>query len=489
MRHSRHYIIGAGFSGQAIARDLLRHYQADILAFLDDDRRIIGTDIQNIPVLGPIQPAIRSLDTDAQVIIAIPNLSQNDLHILYSTLKSHGFSDILILPNTSQLLTATGSMILTREIDPADFLGRSPIVLEMKKTLAYLKGKRVLVTGAGGSIGSELARQLLLAESDRLYLLGHGENSIYQIHKELKKLQSSGIDGETQIVPIIGELQDPYYLEFLMKRLQVDMIFHCAAHKHVPLMEDNPVEVMKNNAFVVHYLVEAAKKAKVPHFILVSTDKAVDPYNIYGVSKALCESIVLNAHKDGQDGFVLVRFGNVLGSRGSIIPLLKEQIIAGGPITITHKDMQRYFMTIPEAVSLVLLAGGCPSVTGRYLLEMGEPVRILDLAYQMCQFYNIDPDKNEIAIEFIGMRPGEKLDEKLYSDYEIVEPTEWERLLNIKDKGKQPSVNVEEILEKIRDICFYNKDNTENYRNRHILRDILRRYYPSLEEKTDEPVF
>lgn len=488
MRQGHYYIIGAGFSGQAIARDILHHHQGEVLAFLDNDRQKIGTEIQNIPVLGPIYGALRSLDKRAQVLIAIPRLPKNELHQLYQTLIEHGFKYISILPSASQLLTATGSLVLTREVDPADFLGRAPIVLDMQKTLAYLRGKRVLVTGAGGSIGSELSRQLLLAECQRLYILGHGENSIYQLDKELKKLQTTGIGSNTQVVPVIGELQDQHYIDFLLSRLNVDMIFHCAAHKHVPLMEGNPIEVIKNNAFVVHFLVQAALKNKVPHFTLISTDKAVEPFNVYGVSKALSEEIVLQAHEAGHEGFSLVRFGNVLGSRGSIIPLFKEQIISGGPLTITHKDMRRYFMTIPEAVSLVLLAGGTRSKTGCYLLEMGESVRIVDLAMQMLEFYHIDFKKDEIQIVYTGIRPGEKLDEKLYADDEFIEETEYSRLLNISAKNRQ-KIDLDILMNELSPVCFYDEKHENIYRNRHILRKILQKHYKNLENKSNEPEY
>lgn len=487
MKRGRYYIVGAGFSGQAIARDIRHNHRGEVLAFLDNDREKIGTEIESIPVLGPVHAVLRSLDKTANVLIAIPRLTRVELHELYAAIVSLGFPHISILPTASQLLTATGSLVLTREVDPADFLGRMPITLDMNKTLTYLRGKRILVTGAGGSIGSELARQLLLAEAERLFILGHGENSIYHLEKELKKLQATGIGINTQIVTIIGELQDQHYVDFLLARLNVDMIFHCAAHKHVPLMENNPIEVIKNNTFVVHFLVEAAKKHKVPHFILISTDKAVEPSNVYGVSKALSEEIVLHAHQEGRGGFALVRFGNVLGSRGSIIPLFKEQIAAGGPLTITHKDMVRYFMTIPEAVSLVLLAGGAPSKTGRYLLEMGEPVRIIDLAKQMMEFYHTSPQEMEVV--FTGMRSGERLDEKLYAAHEQLEETECPRLLNISTTEGHKGPDLGKIIKTLLPICFYDESQTKVYRNRWMLRKILKESYPHLETKENEPEY
>jgi FlaA1/EpsC-like NDP-sugar epimerase len=476
------YIIGAGVMGFSIANDLKEQYgDHSVIAFLDDNPNKIGTKIANINILGPIITQLPLLDATASIIIAISSLSPLEIRQLYYKIASYHFRRILILPVLSQLIDPKGSFTLTREISPEDFLGRTPIVIDPTVSLLYLKNKRVLITGAGGSIGSELAKQLLIGGASRLFILGHGETSIYHTEQTLKNLQKHGIGIDAKIIPIIGELQDKDYIDFLINRLKVDAIFHCAAHKHVPLMESNPIEAIKNNIFGVHFITEAALKYNVKHFILISTDKAVDPFNIYGVTKAVGEAIVMNAHKQNPF-FRVVRFGNVLGSRGSIIPLFQKQLQAGEPLTVTDIEMKRYFMTIPEACSLTLMAGGIDSSELLYLLDMGEPIKIIDLARQMLEAYDQPVNSNSIVIT--GLRPGEKITETLYSIHEKIFPTEYPKILKV--ETQQPIVDIPSLLDLLYPVCFLQNRNPSLFRNRKYARKILKQFYDSLEDLPNE---
>ena len=291
------------------------------MAFLDDDPGKIGTRIDGIPVLGPIEAAARVIRTTPadEAIIAIPSATREQLARIYAILRRAKFARIRIVPRIAQILDGEAHLIQAREIDPEDFLARSPVRVNLRKSLSYVRGKRVLVTGAGGSIGSELCRQLLEGGAERLYLFGHGENSIYEIQRELRLLQEEGVGEKATIVPIIGEMQDRDYLHFILSRTQANVVFHTAAHKHVPLMEANPVEAVKNNVFGTKNIVDASRKSGVERFVLISTDKAVEPSSVYGASKLLAEEIVLREGKNGHH-FLVVRFGNVLGSRGQHPP-------------------------------------------------------------------------------------------------------------------------------------------------------------------------
>ena len=339
---SKIYVIGAGFAGQMIAGDLMRKkIFGSVAAFLDDDKNLIGTFIEGIPVLGPIAEAASlvkcgSLD---EAIIAIPSAPTEKIRQIYEALKKGGFARIKILPSVSQIIDEKAHLVQTREIDPLDILGRTPVIIPLHQSLRYLRGKRVLITGAGGSIGSELARQLLSGGAERLYLFGHGENSIVQIYRELHVLQQEGVGEKATVVPIIGDMKDREYVNYIIKNTRADVIFHCAAYKHVPMMEENPVASVENNVFGTKNLLEAALKNGVQRFVLISTDKAVNPVSVYGAGKMLCEKLVLQYAKKAEDfqKFMFVRFGNVLGSRGSILPLFQEQIKAGGPVTVTGK--------------------------------------------------------------------------------------------------------------------------------------------------------
>ncbi len=486
-KSNRIFIIGAGFAGENIAQEISsKSHTGEVVAFLDDDPGKIGTKIGNIPVLGPIKEfagILRTTPAD-EAIIAIPTADREELSLIYRILSKAEFNRIRILPNISQIVNGHAHLIQARDINPEDLLSRNPILIDLVESLSYLRGKRVLITGAGGSIGSELSRQLLSGGAERLYLLGHGENSIYKIDRELRILQEGGVGEKATVVPVIGDLQDSDFMTFILKRLKADVIFHCAAHKHVPMLEFNPIEAIKNNVFGTYNLIKAAEASGTEKLVLISTDKAVNPSCIYGVTKKISEMLVLEERRKGQD-FMVVRFGNVLGSRGSIIPLFKEQILAGGPVTVTHPETTRYFMTIPEASSLVLKAGGVGENRGLYVLDMGEPLKILELARQMIRFYGYGEE--DIPINYIGMRPGEKVIERLWSDGEELSKTEFARINRVATESGKLSAAA--VMNSLRPVCYFDSEQAELFRNRKQLRNILKEHFPGIRVPDDEPEY
>ncbi len=490
MSSRRLVIIGAGFAGRALAREIRERFpDRSLEAFWDDDPAKIGSLLDGVPVFGPISALQTREPVPDEAILAIPSATKGQLKQIYNAVVQTGIPRIRILPAISQIVDGEAHFVLTRDIDPQDLLGRNPVQISLRQSLRYLRGKRVLITGAGGSIGSELARQLLSGGAERLYLLGHGENAIYQIDKELRLLQAGGVGEKATIVPIVADLKDAHHLQFLLSRLKADVVFHAAAHKHVPMMEANPVEACANNVLGTKNLLEACLEHQVKKFVLISTDKAVLPHSVYGVTKKISEDLVLEAGLRGQGQYMTVRFGNVLGSRGSIVPLFREQILAGGPVTITDPAASRYFMTIPEAVSLVLQTGGMGQAGQLYLLDMGEPILIEDLAAQIIRFYGNEPGK-DIAIQYIGLRPGERLEERLFAPDEEPVPTAYARINRlVRAPGSEISPHrLDELLLKLKPVCVYHPDTAGQYRNRRVLREILREFYPTLEAK-NEPEF
>ena len=469
----RIYIIGAGQAGRSIAQEIERKGTVGtVAAFLDDDRNKIGKHIGEVPILGPIDDIVRFLEKapSDEVFIAIPSASHERLRLIYQQLELSGFRRIRIVPTTSQIIGNGVHLVLTREINPQDLLGRNPVQIDLQKSLRHLKEQRVLITGAGGSIGSALARQLLYAAPSRLYLLGHGENSIYEIARELHLLQSEGIGEKTNIIPIIGELQNRQFVTYIMQKTQADYVFHAAAHKHVTLTETNPMAAILNNVMATRYLVEAAQEYGTQCFILVSTDKAVKPTTIYGATKRLAEDIVLSR------AGVVVRFGNVLGSRGSIMPLFQYQIENGGPVTVTDPHAKRFFMTIPEAAALVIQVSGFAGGGTRYILEMGEQLSIQEIAEQMIRFYGYTPN-HEIKIHYIGLRPGEKEQEVLLGEGERVEATEFSGIQQVIAEHID-TAHLESHILRLEALSTH--DRTRVYPDRKEIRRILQEYSPTL---------
>ncbi len=488
-QRSRIYIVGAGNAGMTVANEIkAKGNVGRVVAFLDDDPDKIGHSIQGFPILGPIEDVLAVLNTtpDDEAIIAIPSGKRRELRRIYDLLRHADFVSIGYLPGVSQVVDGDAHLALTRDINPEDLLSRDPVPVSLRESLSYVRGRRVLVTGAGGSIGSELCRQLLSGGAQRLYLFGHGENSIFGIDRELRLLQKEGVGEAATIVPIIGELQDREYVRYIMGRLRADIVFHTAAHKHVTLMEANPVAAVQNNVFGTRNLIDASVAAAVESFVLISTDKAVDPICVYGASKRIAEELVLRERAAGRR-FLVVRFGNVLASRGSILPLFEAQIRAGGPVTVTHAEATRFFMTIPEASSLVLKAAGVDVDADMLVLDMGEPRSIRKLAEEMIALYGYEPGR-DIPIAYTGLRPGEKLHESLWGEGEVPGPTPYPGILSLK-RGSGLKVPLEQLLAELAPICAFDPGRPALHRNRRALRQVLHHALPSLEVPENEPEY
>ncbi|MEK4739725.1 MULTISPECIES: polysaccharide biosynthesis protein [Bacillus] len=413
----RTLIVGAGSAGTMVIRQLLHNKEADLypIAFVDDDRNKQKLEIYNVPVVGTtnhIQEIVEDNDIE-HIIIAIPSLKRNQINEIFEKCRKTK-AKTQIVPMLEDLLDGKVSVNEFRDVQVEDLLGREPIQLDDAGIGEKIAGKTILVTGAGGSIGSEICRQVMKYKPAKIVLLGHGENSIYNIEMEMRVTYKDAVEITTEI----ADVQDRHKIFEIMKKHQPYIIYHAAAHKHVPLMERNPEEAVKNNIFGTKNVAEAADTFKVNTFVMVSTDKAVNPTNVMGATKRFAEMLVQHmAAVSSNTSFVAVRFGNVLGSRGSVIPLFKKQIQKGGPVTVTHPDMIRYFMTIPEASRLVIQAGTLARGGELFVLDMGEPVKIVDLAKNLITLsgYSIE----EIGIEFTGLRPGEKMYEELLNEGEI----------------------------------------------------------------------
>lgn len=411
-------IVGAGRGGSLLIRQMLTtpYMGMEPVTVVDDDLNKQGMSITTgIKVQGTGEdiPSLISKYKIKKVIIAIPSLKNNRYNEIAKNCEGMGV-EVLRMPNIEEVMSGQLEVSQLKKVEVEDLLGREPVELDTAMISKQLTGKVVLITGAGGSIGSEICRQICKFGPERIILLGHGENSIYLIHRELTEQYGEAID----IVPIIADIKDKERMEKVMEKYKPFAVYHAAAHKHVPLMEYNPEEAVQNNIFGTKYTAEAAKKAGVRKFVMVSTDKAVNPPNVMGATKRVAEMIVQSLNdEDSTTDFVAVRFGNVLGSRGSVIPLFKKQIEAGGPVTVTHPEMTRYFMTIPEASRLVLQAGALAEGGEVFVLDMGEPVKIVDLARKMIRLSGYSQE--EIGIEFTGIRPGEKLFEELLNEDEI----------------------------------------------------------------------
>jgi FlaA1/EpsC-like NDP-sugar epimerase len=412
----RTLIVGAGAAGTMVARQLLKNPAENLLpvGYVDDDPKKQQLDFFDLPVIGTINDIqeVVKLKKIELIVIAIPSLSKNKLNQIVKEC-SRTKAKVQIMPKIEDIMTGKVSVSNFRDVQVEDLLGREPVQLDMRSISEKLEGKTILVTGAGGSIGSEICRQVSMFHPKKLLLLGHGENSIYQIDMELQNKYKK----QFSIVPIIADIQDKDRIFEVMAEHRPQVVYHAAAHKHVPLMEYNPKEAVKNNIFGTKNVAEAAGIFGVDTFVLVSTDKAVNPTNVMGATKRCAELVIQEMDKQYDTKYVAVRFGNVLGSRGSVIPLFKKQIQNGGPVTVTHPEMTRYFMTIPEASRLVIQAGALAKGGEIFVLDMGEPVKIVDLAKNLIKLSGYTEE--EIEIKFTGIRPGEKMFEELLNENEV----------------------------------------------------------------------
>ncbi|MCQ6264736.1 polysaccharide biosynthesis protein [Fictibacillus sp. WQ 8-8] len=412
----RTLIIGAGSAGSMLVRQLIKSRDTDLIpvGFVDDDPRKSKLQIYGVTVYGKTEdiPKIATNLNVENIIIAIPSLSKKDVQKIYQECSKTN-AKTQIMPMIEDIVSGKVSVNQFRDVRVEDLLGREPVELDMESISKNLTDKTILVTGAGGSIGSEICRQVSKFKPKKLLLLGHGENSIYLIDMELKNKYGS----QFEIIPIIADVQDRDRIFEVMSLHAPDVVYHAAAHKHVPLMEYNPKEAVKNNVIGTKYVAEAANVFGVKTFVLISSDKAVNPTNVMGSTKRIAEMVIQQLDKTSLTNYVAVRFGNVLGSRGSVIPLFKKQIQNGGPVTVTHPDMTRYFMTIPEASRLVMQAGALARGGEIFVLDMGEPVKIVDLAKNLIHLSGYTTD--EIGIKFAGIRPGEKMYEELLGENEV----------------------------------------------------------------------
>ena len=413
-------VVGAGEAGNSIIKEISgsRFVNMHIVGFVDDDKSKIGKYMHGVKVLGDrndIMEIAKEYLVD-EIIIAIPTASAKETKAILDICKQTG-CELKRLPGMYQLVNGDVSISKLKDVDVNDLLGRDPITVDLDSIMGYVSDKVVMVTGGGGSIGSELCRQIASHNPKQLVIVDIYENTTYDIQQELKRNYP-----ELDLVVLIASVRNTKRMDLIFDKYRPEIVYHAAAHKHVPLMEDSPNEAVKNNVLGTWKVVQAADKYNVKRFVMISTDKAVNPTNIMGATKRICEMIIQTYNNRSKTEYVAVRFGNVLGSNGSVIPLFKKQIEAGGPVTVTHPDIIRYFMTIPEAVSLVLQAGAYARGGEIFVLNMGEPVKILDLATNLIKLSGYKPGE-DIEIKFTGLRPGEKMYEELLMNEEGLKET------------------------------------------------------------------
>lgn len=472
-------IIGAGSGGNMLVRQLQKDEQCDLrpVGYLDDDSSKHNLEILGIPVLGTVsqlEEIVKQKEIE-HIIIAIPSLTRTELGNIYSVCAKTKVRT-QIIPRIEDIAEGKISVSNLKDVSVEDLLGRESVQLDDKEVSAKLHNKTILVTGAGGSIGSEICRQIMKFTPETIILLGHGENSIYTIEMELLETYATS---NIEIITEIADVQDRDKIFAIMDKYKPDVVYHAAAHKHVPLMERNPEEAVKNNVLGTKNVAEAADCFGIGRFVMVSTDKAVNPTNVMGATKRAAEMVVqsLNHHSDTR--FVVVRFGNVLGSRGSVIPRFKAQIAKGGPVTVTHPEMIRYFMTIPEASRLVIQAGAFAKGGETFVLDMGDPVKIVDLAKNLITLsgYSIE----EIGVKFSGIRPGEKLYEELLMNEEGLDATTHKKIFI----GRSIQQSNEEVIEKVKAIEAV-LDNSEMVRVK--LKEMVPTFVEAHERKKDPVV-
>lgn len=466
-------VIGAGDAGEMMVREIARNPRSglDVRALFDDDVKKIGQSIHGIRVLGRVGDVPEYVqDNDIlSAIIAIPSANNVQMKRIYHIMKGLDIS-VKTLPTLHEIIEGSEKLKQLRDIDITDLLGREEIQIDSGQVRDLVFNKVVAVTGAGGSIGGELCRQIIKRNPGQLILIERAENNLFHIYRRLRET----VDAEraSNIVPILCDVRDEFRIDYEFDRCRPELVFHAGAHKHVPLQELNPLECFSNNIKGIRTLARASDKFGVSTFLLISTDKAVNPTSIMGASKRVCEIYCQAFGKVSATKFMSVRFGNVLASEGSVVPLLMDQIAHGGPVTVTHPEMRRYFMTIPEAVTLVLQAAALGK-TGQILaLEMGEPIKIVDMVQQLVQLVGKDPD--EIPIEFVGMRPGEKLLEEIYSDKELVLETGHPKIRAFDPPGGEARGTIDEID---RAIGLVDASNDSSFVKR-ILKQLVPEYAP-----------
>ncbi|HWQ41241.1 MAG TPA: nucleoside-diphosphate sugar epimerase/dehydratase, partial [Desulfosporosinus sp.] len=469
-------IVGAGDAGVLAARELKnRNYRDGRPAgFIDDDRSKVKLRLLGIPVLGTRKDIARVVKVYNinEVIIAMPSASGESVREIVQICETSGV-DLKIMPGVYDIISGDMSVKPIRQVQVEDLLGRDPVSVDLEEVAGYVTGETVFITGAGGSIGSEICRQIAKFNPGKLVLIGQGENSIFDIEQELRA-ERPGIDYVTEIL----DIKDREKVFLVFERYKPGVVFHAAAHKHVPLMEKNPEEALKNNVVGTQNLAEAADKVRVKTFVSISTDKAVNPTSVMGATKRTVEMLIQSMDLRSQTKFVAVRFGNVLGSRGSVIPTFKRQIASGGPVTVTHPEMVRFFMTIPEAAQLVIQAGAMAQGGEIFILDMGKPVKIVDLAKDLIRLSGFEPDV-DIKIQFTGIRPGEKLYEELLTAEEGTTSTKHSRIHVAKPNGIDVKL-LEELTHIVRE--------RGSYLTRDEVIDLLQTIIPTFRKKAAKAV-
>lgn len=451
-------VVGAGNAGESLIREITGscYVQKKVVCIIDDTKSKIGNYIHGIKVVGDrydIPEMVKKYDVH-EIMIAIPSASANQIKEILDICKETG-CELKRLPGIYQFVNGDVSVAKLKDVDVNDLLGREPVHVDLSSIMGYVSGKTVLITGGGGSIGSELCRQIASYQPRQLVIVDIYENTTYDVQNELRRNFP-----DLNLVVLIASVRNTKRMDAIFEKYRPDIVYHAAAHKHVPLMEDSPNEAVKNNVLGTWKVVQAADKWNVKRFVMISTDKAVNPTNIMGATKRICEMIIQTYNRHSQTEFVAVRFGNVLGSNGSVIPLFKKQIEAGGPVTVTHPDIIRYFMTIPEAVALVLQAGAYAKGGEIFVLDMGEPVRILDLAKNLILLSGHKPNV-DIMITYTGLRPGEKLYEEMLMKEEGLQDTE-NKLIHI---GKPLNIDEKVFMEQLQKLADYVVEEPDDIRN------------------------
>lgn len=462
-------MVGAGGAGNMLVREICNssHVNKRVVCIVDDAKAKQGSYLHGVKIMGghgDIPRLVKRYQVD-EIMIALPSAPAREIKEILDICKETG-CEMKRLPGMYQLVNGEVSISTLKEVEVNDLLGREPVEVDLSAILDYVAGKTVLVTGGGGSIGSEICRQVAEHNPKRLVIVDIYENTTYDIQNELKAAYPN-----LDLTVLIASVRNTKRIDFIFQKFRPDIVYHAAAHKHVPLMEDSPNEAVKNNVLGTLKVVQAADRWKVRRFVMISTDKAVNPTNIMGATKRICEMIIQTYNNHSKTEFVAVRFGNVLGSNGSVIPLFKKQISQGGPVTVTHPDIIRYFMTIKEAVSLVLQAGAYAKGGEIFVLDMGEPVKIADLARNLILLSGHKPEE-DIPIVYTGLRPGEKLYEEMLMDEEGLQETD-NKLIHI---GKPIKMDEDRFLMQLENLANYVIQEPEDIRR--WVQEIVPTYHP-----------